>query len=95
MRASTVISGEPSLGVMTTRRGPSSRPVPRSTVAPESWSRFTAAASSQWSVASSAIRFATGAHDGVTVTSPASCPARCASASASAARSIIFEGMHP
>ncbi len=65
------------------------------TVAPASSRRRTATVSSQWSVASSATRLATGAQLGVTVTSPAIRDARPASARASAARTIIFDGMQP
>jgi hypothetical protein len=51
--------------------------------------------SSQPVVASSSMRRATGAQDGVTRASPASVPTRRASARAPAARTIIFDGMQP
>ncbi len=85
----------PSLVVTTTRRAPSSRPTPCSTVAPAPSSRSTATRSSQWSVACTETRSATGAQLLVTLTSPDSSPARPASATRSAARTIILVGMHP
>ena len=54
-----------------TSRSPTSRPWPRTTVAPDSSSRSTDSLSSQWWVCS-ATRAAAGAHDGSTVARPAS-----------------------
>ena len=85
----------PSGAVTSTTPGPASRPVPCSTVAPASARRSTATWSSQWVVASSAMRRATGAQEAVTEVSPAVPSTRPASASRSAARTIIFDGMHP
>ena len=64
-------------------------------VMPASTSRSTAIWSSQWEVASSAIRSATGPHAGVTAASPAMPSTRPASASRSAPRTIIFDGTQP
>jgi hypothetical protein len=72
------------------------RPVPRTKVAPLSVRRSTATLSSQLSVASSRMRVATTDQSGVTSpTEPASPSTRRASARASAARIIIFDGMQP
>jgi hypothetical protein len=79
-----------------TRPGPEIEPVPRTKVAPLPVSRSTATWSFQVSVASSRIRFATTDQSAVTwPTEPARPSTRRASASASAARTIIFDGMQP
>jgi hypothetical protein len=64
-------------------------------VAPAFSSRSTATVSSQPAVASSRILWATGDQLRTVVLSPASSRTRAASASTSAARSIILVGMHP
>ncbi len=91
----TSYSSVPSAVSTTTRPGPASRPCPRANRAPLPISRSTATWSFQASVASSEIRFATVVQSGVTSTDPPSVGTRRASASASAARIIIFVGMHP
>ena len=78
-----------------TVRGPVSRASPWTTSAPASLSRSTAIWSSQSVVASSRIRACTGAQSEVTVLRPANSGIRRPSASTSAARITIFEGMHP
>ena len=74
---------------------PASRATPWWTVAPASTSRSTAMVSSQPVVASSSMRFATGAQEVLIDASPASEPARRTSATASLARTIILVGMQP
>ncbi len=78
-----------------TRPGPSSRPLPRTKRPPLSVNRCTATRSSQSSVASARIRFATGAQSGVTWAVPPRPSTRRASAIAFAARIIILLGTHP
>ena len=78
-----------------TVRGPTSRPCPRTNVAPAFSSRSTATWSFQSSVASSRIRSATSLQSGRTSDSPASSGIRRPSASTSAARMIILLGMQP
>ncbi len=77
-----------------TARGPAIRASPRRKVPPLRRKRSTAISSSQLAVAS-LTRAATGAHEGSTVAVPASRSTRRASATALAARTIIFEGMQP
>ena len=78
-----------------TRPGPVTRPWPRMNRPPFDSKRSTATRSSQSSVASARMRFATGAQSGVAVARPAMPSTRPASASRSAARIIIFDGIHP
>ena len=78
-----------------TRPGPSSTPPPRTNVPPLPTKRSTATWSFQSSVASSRMRSATMEKSGSTVARPAMPSIRRASASRSAARMIIFDGMQP
>ena len=78
-----------------TRPGPVSTPLPRTKRAPLSSSRLTATASSQSSVASSRIRWATVAQSGSTREVPPKSATLRASAITCAAAIIIFEGTQP
>ena len=78
-----------------TDAGPVTRARPRTKRPPLPSKRCTATVSSHESVASSRMRRATGDQSGVTTDEPAMPGMRRPSASRSAARTIILEGMHP